>query len=58
MLARSIDYIFKQILQKQRNANITFKVSCQLIGIYNESIVDLINPSSGPLNAKEDLENG
>lgn len=48
IMPRSFDYIFKLIGQRQEK----FQIKASYMEIYNEQIIDLLNPSSGVLQCR------
>ncbi|PHT34916.1 Phragmoplast orienting kinesin-1 [Capsicum baccatum] len=61
MTPRVFEYLFSRI-QKEREArreeNIKFTCRCSFLEIYNEQILDLLNPSSVNLQIREDIKKG
>lgn len=61
MTPRVFEYLFSRI-QKEREArreeNIKFTCRCSFLEIYNEQILDLLNPSSVNLQIREDTKKG
>ncbi|CAN4119126.1 unnamed protein product [Withania somnifera] len=61
MTPRVFEYLFSRI-QKEREArreeNIKFTCRCSFLEIYNEQILDLLNPSLVNLQIREDIKKG
>ncbi|KAL3147252.1 hypothetical protein ABBQ32_002745 [Trebouxia sp. C0010 RCD-2024] len=58
---RVFEYIFKRIAEEEDNAGrdqLRFSVKCSFLEIYNENVTDLLRPSSGNLNLREDMKRG
>jgi kinesin family protein 15 len=49
LIPRVFEYIFTRIEEDQSQENTEFLTSCSYLEIYNENIIDLLNPSSGKL---------
>lgn len=64
-MQRSFQYIFKCIEEEQKmieeknnGSALVFLVKCSFLEIYNEQIMDLLEPSSVNLNIREDINKG
>lgn len=64
-MQRSFEYIFQcieaeqSIIDKKGNGSaLQFLVKCSFLEIYNEQIMDLLEPSSVNLNIREDINKG
>ncbi|CAD8069314.1 unnamed protein product [Paramecium sonneborni] len=57
LLPRVIDFLFNCILEDQ-SENVEYLVKCSYLEIYNEHIIDLLNPQLGNLQLREDLKKG
>jgi len=64
-MQRSFEYIFQNIeAQKQLIADkndgseISFLIKCSYLEIYNEQIIDLLEPASVNLHVREDIKKG
>ena len=44
---RVFEYLFGKIREEMLDDNIQYLVKCQYFEIYNEQIMDLLNPNSG-----------
>ncbi|KAL0025519.1 hypothetical protein WJX77_008758 [Trebouxia sp. C0004] len=58
---RVFEYIFKRISEEEDNGGrdqVQYSVKCSFLEIYNETITDLLKPSSGNLNLREDMKRG
>ncbi|KAL0050716.1 hypothetical protein WJX82_005679 [Trebouxia sp. C0006] len=58
---RVFEYIFKRISEEEDNVGrdqVRYSVKCSFLEIYNETITDLLKPSSGNLNLREDMKRG
>ena len=55
LLPRVIDFLFSCIDQSE---NVEYLLKCSYLEIYNEHIIDLLNPSLGNLQLREDLKKG
>ncbi|KAM3127874.1 hypothetical protein pb186bvf_020027 [Paramecium bursaria] len=59
LLPRVIDFLFTCIYQEQNEyPDVEYLVKCSYLEIYNEHIIDLLNPSSGNLQLREDIKKG
>ena len=65
IIQRSFDYIFQNIAGQQKlvaenadGSELSFLVKCSYLEIYNEQIMDLLEPSSINLNVREDIKKG
>ena len=62
-MPRSFDYIFKRIEELRQEAendhnNVEFLVKSSYLEIYNEQILDLLDPNSMNLSLREDIKKG
>ncbi|CAK76204.1 unnamed protein product (macronuclear) [Paramecium tetraurelia] len=57
VLPRVIDFLFNCILEDS-SENVEYLVKCSYLEIYNEHIIDLLNPQLGNLQLREDLKKG
>ncbi|CAD8167882.1 unnamed protein product [Paramecium pentaurelia] len=57
LLPRVIDFLFNCILEDSQE-NVEYLVKCSYLEIYNEHIIDLLNPQLGNLQLREDLKKG
>ncbi|CAD8151185.1 unnamed protein product [Paramecium pentaurelia] len=57
LLPRVIDFLFNCILEDS-SENVEYLVKCSYLEIYNEHIIDLLNPQLGNLQLREDLKKG
>jgi len=57
VIPRAAAAIFEELKQPQYSQDDT-DVQCSYLEIYNENIIDLLNPSSGKLNLREDIKKG
>lgn len=59
LLPRIIDYLYRCIIDDQTNdVSVEYLVKCSHLEIYNEHIIDLLNPDLGNLQLREDLNKG
>lgn len=58
IMPRAFDYIFKTIKMKQNEEEAEFLVKCSYFEIYNEHIMDLLDPEHGSLLLREDIKKG
>lgn len=59
MLPRVLEYIYAFIQKDLRESpEIEYLIKCSYLEIYNERIIDLLNPSTGNLQLREDLKRG
>jgi hypothetical protein len=56
LLPRSLIHIFERIEEEHRSTEYLVKVS--FLEIYNETVMDLIDPSGPSLSVREDLKKG
>ncbi|XRB04222.1 kinesin-like protein [Pycnococcus provasolii] len=57
LMVRSLEAIFERVAVESNSAD-DFDVSCSYLEVYNEVIVDLLVPVSGPLELREDPDQG
>lgn len=57
-MPRSYEFLFSEIVKLKRNADQNFMVTCSYLEIYNEKIIDLLDPSSVELQLREDIKKG
>eukprot|EP01117_Protostelium_nocturnum_P016192 TRINITY_DN6359_c0_g1_i2.p1 TRINITY_DN6359_c0_g1~~TRINITY_DN6359_c0_g1_i2.p1 ORF type:complete len:1305 (+),score=532.06 TRINITY_DN6359_c0_g1_i2:120-4034(+) len=60
LMPRIFDYLFLLISRQERNneGKIQFLCKCSFFEIYNETITDLLNPTSQGLHIREDMRTG
>lgn len=64
IMQRSFEYIFESIekqrqkVEVQEGAQFDFLVRCSYLEIYNEQIMDLLEPTSVNLHIREDIKKG
>ncbi|CAD8176009.1 unnamed protein product [Paramecium pentaurelia] len=59
LLPRIIDYLFGCVFQDQeKDPSVEYLIKCSHLEIYNEHIIDLLNPDLGNLQLREDLNKG
>jgi hypothetical protein len=58
IMPRAFEYIFKLIQEKEENGDSEFLVKCSYFEIYNEHIMDLLNPENGNLLIRENIKKG
>lgn len=51
-MARALNELFETMVEKEKE--VVFKVTMSYLEIYNENIRDLLNPSSGHLDLRDD----
>ncbi len=51
-------HISETVLVVQGRDQVRYSVKCSFLEIYNETITDLLKPSSGNLNLREDMKRG
>ena len=64
-MQRSFEYIFENqeaqkqlVADKNDGSELSFLMKCSFLEIYNEQIMDLLEPSSVNLNLREDIKKG
>ena len=55
---RVLDHLFNEIKSLSNQEDIMYLVKCSYYEIYNEQIMDLLNPASGNLQVREDFKKG
>jgi len=59
ILPRVVEYMFSDIESvHDTSSNVAYNVKCSFLEIYNEQIIDLLNPSTKGLQVREDLKKG
>ncbi|CAD8181866.1 unnamed protein product [Paramecium pentaurelia] len=59
LLPRIIDYLFGCVFEDQaKDPSVEYLIKCSHLEIYNEHIIDLLNPDLGNLQLREDLNKG
>eukprot|EP01122_Echinamoeba_exundans_P001587 TRINITY_DN11608_c0_g1_i1.p1 TRINITY_DN11608_c0_g1~~TRINITY_DN11608_c0_g1_i1.p1 ORF type:complete len:443 (+),score=46.47 TRINITY_DN11608_c0_g1_i1:71-1399(+) len=58
LIPRVLEYVFSQIRDRQKTRSCEFVVKCSYLEIYQESVTDLLNPSSGSLTIRDDVKRG
>ncbi|CAD8171431.1 unnamed protein product [Paramecium octaurelia] len=59
LLPRIIDYLFRCVFEDQeKDPSVEYLIKCSHLEIYNEHIIDLLNPDLGNLQLREDLNKG
>ena len=65
IMQRSFEYIFQNIEaqknlvdEKQDGSELNFLIKCSYLEIYNEQIMDLLEPASINLHIREDIKKG
>ncbi|CAK88942.1 unnamed protein product (macronuclear) [Paramecium tetraurelia] len=59
LLPRIIDYLFRCVFDDQeKDPSVEYLIKCSHLEIYNEHIIDLLNPDLGNLQLREDLNKG
>lgn len=65
IMQRSFEYIFQNIEaqknlvdEKQDGSELNFLIKCTYLEIYNEQIMDLLEPTSVNLHIREDIKKG
>lgn len=58
IMPRSFVYIFNNIREKEQEDDVEFLVKCSYFEIYNEHIMDLLDPNQGSLLIREDIKKG
>ncbi|CAD8078579.1 unnamed protein product [Paramecium primaurelia] len=59
LLPRIIDYLFGCVFQDlEKDSSVEYLIKCSHLEIYNEHIIDLLNPDLGNLQLREDLNKG
>lgn len=65
IIQRSFEYIFQNIQAQQQlvqenadGSELNYLIKCSYLEIYNEQIMDLLEPSSVNLNVREDIKKG
>lgn len=55
---RVLEHIFNRLKAEASEAGLEYLVKCSYFEIYNEQIIDLLNPSAGALQVREDMKRG
>lgn len=63
IMQRSFEYIFERVeteklKAEQQHDNFQFLIRCSYLEIYNEQIMDLLDPNSINLHIREDIKKG
>jgi len=58
LMPRVFDYMCQQIAEEQKKSDVVFECHGSFLEIYNEKIYDLLTPSTGSLNMREDVVKG
>jgi kinesin family protein 15 len=58
IMPRAFEYIFSNIREREQDADVEFLVKCSYFEIYNEHIMDLLDPGHGNLLIREDIKKG
>ena len=58
LMPRSFEYMFYNLNRLEKLGNFEYLVTCSYLEIYNESIQDLLDPSTQVLKLREDIQKG
>jgi len=58
IMPRAFEYIFNCIREKEEKEDVEFLVKCSYFEIYNEQIMDLLNPEHSNLLIREGIKKG
>lgn len=57
-MSRSFEYIFYNLDSKEKQGDFEYLVTCSYLEIYNESLQDLLDPSTTALKIRESMDKG
>ena len=58
LLPRCFEYLFSKVEEETQNQNTEFLIKCSFLEIYQEQVMDLLNPNSQNLQLREDIQQG
>jgi len=58
LLPRCFEYLFSAISESTEKTDQSFLVKCSFLEIYQEQVIDLLEPSSQQLQVREDMQRG